>query len=165
MAIKRIFRSGSIKGMGERTPLIERTLLIIKPDAMRRGLVSPIMNEIKRSGLRTLIKEERVLSRDILERLYEEHRGRDYFEKLLNFMGSGKVICAVLEGENCINRLWSLMGNTYPSKADPRSIRGKYRGESDSGPSGAIENLVHGSDGPERANKEIEVVFGKKWAV
>jgi len=142
------------------TSVAQKTLFIIKPDAMRRELKAPILKEVEASGLKIVKVKEGPLPLETLNKLYDEHRGRDYFPKLLNFMGSGPVVCAVLEGENAISDLRALMGSTYPSKADLKSIRGKYKGPSDIGPSGAVENLVHGSDREERAAYEIGLIFG-----
>lgn len=145
--------------------MVQRTLLIIKPDAIKRGLGPSIVKDVKGASLKTLVQKKVTLSPDLLARLYEEHKGKPFYDNLMKYMTSGPSICAVLEGVNCIERLRRLMGNTYPSKASQDSIRGKYRTESDNGPSGAIENMVHGSDGPARAKVEIEIIFGKKWAV
>ena len=145
--------------------MIERTLFIIKPDAVKRNLVSQILSDVRASGLKLLVQKKVALPRETLEGLYEEHFGKGFYGGLVDFMGSGVVVCAVLEGEGAIGRLRELMGNTYPSKASPESIRGKYKLESDTGPTGVVENMVHGSDSPERAKKEIELIFGKEWSV
>jgi len=145
--------------------LVQRTLFIIKPDAIRKKLSSSILKDVRDSGLNILTQKKIKLSQEDLESLYAEHKGKPFYEKLVGYMGSGAVICAVIEGVDAVDRMRDLMGDTYPSKASPQSIRGKYRGESDTGPSGAIENLVHGSDSPERAKVEIDLMFGKEWSV
>lgn len=140
----------------------QRTLLIIKPDAVKKGLAPLIAKDVEAGGLKVIDKKETNLSRGLLGKLYEEHRGKDFYPDLITFMSSGPVICMAVEGEGAVERLRTLMGNTMPSKASPESIRGKYRGPSDTGPSGAIENLVHGSDSPERAKFELELIFGRE---
>ena len=145
--------------------MVQRTLFIIKPDAIRRGLASSILKDIRDSRLRILVQKKIKLSRSILEQLYEIHKGKSFYENLMKYMSSGASICAVVEGVGAIDRLRELMGDTYPSRAAEASIRGKYKTESDTGPSGAIENMVHGSDGEREAKFEIELIFGKEWAV
>jgi nucleoside-diphosphate kinase len=145
--------------------LVERTLFIIKPDAVRRGLSSGILKDLKDSGMKILTQKKITPSVPLLERLYIEHLNKPFYGSLLNFMTSGPAICGVLEGVDAVSRFRALMGDTYPSKALPDSIRGKYRAESDTGPSGAIENMIHGSDSAEKARTEIEIFFGRDWAV
>jgi nucleoside-diphosphate kinase len=145
--------------------LVERTLFIIKPDAVRRGISSAILADIKASGLEVLVHKKITPSAELLDKLYAEHKEKPFYRTLLSFMSSGPVICGVIEGVGAVERLRILMGNTYPSKAAPDSIRGKHRTDSDTGASGAIENVIHGSDSPERAKAEIEIFFGNKWSV
>jgi nucleoside-diphosphate kinase len=145
--------------------LVQRALFIIKPDAIRRGLVPSVLKDIRDSGLKILVQKKISLSGDKLKKLYEMHQGKHFYDNLMKYMSSGTVVCAVVEGVDAIERLRALMGDTFPSKAEPDTIRGKYRGESDTGPSGAIENFVHGSDTEQRAGDEITLIFGKEWAV
>ena len=140
----------------------QRTLLIIKPDAVKRGLVPSITKDVEASGLKVIDKKETNLSLELLEKLYEEHRGKDFYPNLIKFLSSGPVVCMAVGGENAVERLRTLMGNTVPSQASLESIRGKYKGVSDKGPSGAIENFVHGSDSPEGAKFELELIFGRE---
>lgn len=145
---------------------MQRTLLIVKPDAMGKGLDKGILDDVRDKGLNVIVQKK--LSRaplQMLQKLYEEHKGKPFYDDLISFMSSGPVRCAVVEGVDAVKRLRDLMGDTYPSRAAPDSIRGKYSGGSDTGPSGAIENSVHGSADPESAGREIEIIFGKKWAV
>ena len=145
----------------ERSSLVQRTLFIIKPDAIRRNKVGDILNDLKASGLKLIRQKKINLPLETLKRLYEEHEGKDFYDNLIKYMTGGTVICAVVEGVDAIQRLRDLMGATIPSKAAPNTIRGKYRAESDTGPSGAIENLVHGSDRQERAIFEVGLLFGE----
>lgn len=145
--------------------IVERTLFIIKPDAVKRNLIFPILDMVKSSGLKILVQKKILLPEEKIAKLYEQHAGKDFYPKLVQFAASGAAVCAVIEGENAIKRLRDLMGDTYPSKAAPGTIRGKFKLASDIGPSGAVENLVHGSDSPERAKIEIEIFFGKELAV
>lgn len=140
----------------------QRTLFIIKPDAVRRGLSQMIIKDVEGSGLAIAQKKEMSLSQETLKKLYEEHEAKPFYARLISFMSSGPVVCVVVDGENAVERLRTLMGNTMPSKASSDSIRGKYKGPSDIGPSGAVENVVHGSDSPKRAQFEIELIFGKE---
>ncbi len=145
--------------------MVQRTLFIIKPDAIRRKLISSILKDIRSSGLKILTQKKISLSHGTLELLYGMHKGKDFYDNLIKYMSSGPCVCAVVEGVNSVERLRDLMGDTYPSGASPESIRGKYKMDSDTGPSGAIENMVHGSDGEKQAKFEIELIFGKEWAV
>ncbi len=145
--------------------MIERTLFIIKPDAVKRNLVSPILKDLRDAGLKIVTQKKVQLQPEQLAKLYEQHQGRDYYNGLIKYMGSGVAVCGIIDGENVIKRLRDLMGNTYPSKAAPDTIRGKYRPASDIGSFGVIENMIHGSDSPERAAKEIGFIFSKELAV
>jgi len=146
--------------------VVQRALLIIKPDAMRKGIDKNILSDIHKAGLNVIVQKKiSQVPEQMLAKLYEEHRGKPFYGDLLAFMASGSVRCAVVEGVDAVGRLRVLMGDTIPSKASPDSIRGRYKGGSDKGPSGAIENSVHGSADPERAKHEIELFFGKKWTV
>ncbi|MEU6173051.1 nucleoside-diphosphate kinase [Streptantibioticus parmotrematis] len=131
----------------------ERTLVLLKPDAVRRGLVGEIIGRIERKAgwsLRAL--ELRTLDRAILEQHYSEHRGKPFYEPLVEFMSSGPSVALVVEGERVIEGLRALAGPTDPIAAAPGSIRGDF---------GTIvrENLVHASDSPESADREIKIFF------
>ncbi len=145
--------------------LVERALFIVKPDAVKKGFSGPILKDVQASGLKIIIQKKISLSPDALAALYKEHEGKPFYEKLIQFMSSGPVICAVVEGVNAVSRLRELMGSTMPSKAEPNSIRARYKGGSDIGPSGAVENSVHGSADPAAAKREIKLIFGEEWSV
>ena len=131
---------------------MEQTLVLIKPDAVRRRLVG---NIIRRFESRTLnIRELKIIrpSRELVERHYEPHRGKPFFEPTVEFMTSGPVVAAILEGENAIAVVRQMMGALEPLEAVPGSIRGDYT-------LSARENLVHGSDSVESAANEIAIWF------
>jgi nucleoside-diphosphate kinase len=131
---------------------IERTLSIIKPDAVARNLIGEIYTRFERGGLRIVAAKMLHLSREQAEGFYAVHRERPFFGDLVEFMISGPVIVQVLEGENAIGRNRELMGATNPADAAPGTIRADFAKTID-------ENVVHGSDGPDTAKKEIEYFF------
>jgi nucleoside-diphosphate kinase len=130
----------------------QSTLLIVKPDAVRRGLIGEILRRVEAKGLR--IAELRLIhiDRDLAEEHYGEHRDKPFFGELVDFITSGDVIVARVEGEQAVPVLRSIMGPTDPAAAPPGTIRGDY---------GTIitENLVHGSDSPESAERELKLFF------
>jgi nucleoside-diphosphate kinase len=130
----------------------QSTLLIVKPDAVRRGLVGEILRRAEAKGLR--IKEMRLMhiGRELAERHYAEHREKPFFGELVDFITSGDVVVAKLTGEQAIPVLRTLMGPTDPAGAPPGTIRGDF---------GTVitENLVHGSDSPESAQRELQLFF------
>ncbi|MDP9342293.1 MAG: nucleoside-diphosphate kinase [Actinomycetota bacterium] len=131
----------------------QSTLLIVKPDAVRRGLVGEILRRAEAKGLR--IEEMRLMhiDRELAERHYAEHTDKPFFGELVDFITSGDVVVAKLTGEQAIPVLRTLMGPTNPATAPPGTIRGDF---------GTVitENLVHGSDAPESAQRELELFFG-----
>jgi nucleoside-diphosphate kinase len=130
----------------------ERTLVLVKPDGVARGLVGEVLARIERKGLALVAVELRTLDRATAERHYAEHVGKPFFEPLITFITSGPLVAAVAEGPRAIETWRALMGPTDPVKAAPGTIRGDY---------GLIvtENLVHGSDSPESAAREIALFF------
>jgi nucleoside-diphosphate kinase len=131
----------------------DRTFVIIKPDAVERGLVGEILGRFERKGLVAIALEQRRLDLEILSRHYAEHVGKGFYDELVAFMSRGPVVVMVLEGpEDTWEVVRTMMGVTNPRKAAPGTIRGDL---------GTLftENLVHGSDGPESAAREIEIFF------
>ncbi|MFF4226114.1 nucleoside-diphosphate kinase [Streptomyces sp. L500] len=131
----------------------QRTLVLLKPDAVRRGLVGEIIGRIERKAGWTIgALELRTLERATLEQHYAEHVGRDFYEPLMGFMSSGPVVALVVEGERVIEGVRALAGPTDPISAAPGSIRGDF---------GTItrENLIHASDSQESAEREIKIFF------
>ena len=131
---------------------IERTLAILKPDAVRRGLVGEIIARFERKGMRIVAMKLIQISRSLAEKHYAEHKGKPFYESLLKFMCSEPAIVLVLEGQHAIALLRLIMGATNPFQAAPGSIRGDYAHD-------LTFNLIHGSDGPESAAKEIALFF------
>jgi nucleoside-diphosphate kinase len=130
----------------------ESTLLIIKPDAVRRGLVGEILSRLERKGLRIDDMRMKRIDRDLADRHYAEHRDKPFFGELVDFITSGDVVAVKVSGRDAISVLRSIMGATDPSKAVPGTIRGDLA-------SVVTENLVHGSDAPESAARELALFF------
>ena len=130
----------------------ERTLVLIKPDGVQRGLVGEILARLERKGLKIVGLKMVWMSRELAERHYEIHRGKDFFEKLVNYITSGPLVAAVLEGPQAVEVVRNLVGATDPVKALPGTIRGDF-GLS------IGRNLIHASDSPEAASREIELFF------
>jgi nucleoside-diphosphate kinase len=134
---------------------MDRTFVICKPDAVERGLVGEILGRFERKGLRIVSLEHRTLDRDTLARHYAEHEGKAFYEDLVSFMSRGPSVVLVLEGpEDTFKVVRTLMGTTNPREAAPGTIRGDLGTE-------VTENLVHGSDSPESAKREIDIFFPK----
>jgi nucleoside-diphosphate kinase len=135
----------------------QRTLVLVKPDGVARGLTGEVLARIEAKGYR--LAELRLLSaeRDMLEQHYAEHQGKAFFEPLVQFMQSGPIVAAVVEGDRVIEGFRSLAGATEPTTAAPGTIRGDL-GRDWGGP--VQQNLVHGSDSPESAQREIGIWFG-----
>src|ERR671923_3082435 len=133
---------------------VERTLSIIKPDAVQKNVIGEILARFERAGLRIVEARMTRLSRKEAEGFYAVHRERPFFRDLVEFMISGPVMIQVLEGENAIARNRELMGATDPKKAAKGTIRADFAESIDA-------NAVHGSDGADTARKEIEYFFPK----
>jgi nucleoside-diphosphate kinase len=131
---------------------LERTLSIIKPDAVANNVIGEIYTRFERAGLKIVAAKMTWLARPDAEGFYAVHRGRPFFASLVEFMTSGPVMIQVLEGENAIARNRDLMGATDPKKAAPGTIRADFAQSIDA-------NAVHGSDGPETARTEIAYFF------
>lgn len=134
----------------------ERTLVIIKPDGVRRGLVGEILRRVEAKGYALVAAELRTADRALLSEHYAEHEGKPFYDPLVEFMSSGPVLAAVVEGHQVIAGFRALCGATDPTKAAPGSIRGDLA--RDWGKQ-VQENLVHGSDSPESADREIRLWF------
>jgi nucleoside-diphosphate kinase len=130
----------------------QSTLVIVKPDAVRRGLIGEVLSRIERKGLR--IEELRLMhiDRDLAGRHYAEHAEKPFFGELVDFITSGPVVVAKVTGREAIALLRSIMGATDPAKSAPGTIRGDL---------GTVvtENLVHGSDSPKSAERELALFF------
>ena len=132
---------------------MNRTLVLCKPDAVERGLVGEIVGRLERRGLRVVAMELRTLDEDLAGRHYDEHREKAFFGDLVAFITRGPLVAMVVEGpEDTWQVVRTMMGATNPVNADPGTIRGDLALETQ-------ENLVHGSDGPESATREIGLFF------
>ena len=130
----------------------ERTLVLVNPDAVRRGLIGEIVARIERKGLRIAALELRTLDRATAEQHYGEHAGKPFFADLVDFITGGPLVALVAEGPRAHEAVRALMGVTDPVKSAPGSIRGDFALE-------IGENLVHGSDSPESAAREVKLFF------
>ncbi|MGW5052249.1 nucleoside-diphosphate kinase [Actinokineospora sp. NPDC004072] len=131
----------------------ERTLVLVKPDGVSRGLVGEVISRIERKGLKLVALELRNVERSVAEQHYAEHAERSFFGDLLDFITSGPVLAAVVEGPRAVAAFRQLAGGTDPvEKATPGTIRGDFGLE-------VQYNLVHGSDSTESAEREIKIWF------
>jgi nucleoside-diphosphate kinase len=131
----------------------EETLVIVKPDAVRRGLIGEVLSRLERKGLQVAEMRMMRIDRDLAERHYAEHAEKPFFAELVGFITSGEVVVARVIGEQAVSVVRAVMGATDPVQAGPGTIRGDY---------GLVitENLVHGSDSPESAKRELDLFFG-----
>jgi nucleoside-diphosphate kinase len=130
----------------------ERTLSIVKPDAVRKNVIGKILDRFEMAGLKVIACKMLLLTRDQAEGFYAVHRERIFFRDLVEYMISGPVVIQVLEGEGAIQRNREVMGATNPQDADPGTIRADFA-------ESVQANAVHGSDGPETAQNEIAFFF------
>ena len=131
---------------------MDRTLILIKPDAFAASLTGDVISRFERKGLKIVALKATTLERELAERHYAEHAERDFFGELVAFITSGPLVAMVLEGEQAVGAARQVIGATNPLEATPGSIRGDL----------AIDvgrNLVHGSDSPESAAREIGIFF------
>ena len=135
----------------------ERTLVLVKPDGVERGLTGEILARIERKGYTIVELLMLNATHQMLAEHYEEHEGEEFFEPLVNFMASGPLVAAVIEGERVIEGIRALAGISDPTLAEPGTIRGDYGrdwGE------GVQKNLIHASDSTLSAEREIDIWFG-----
>jgi nucleoside-diphosphate kinase len=130
----------------------ERTLVLIKPDAVRRGLIGEIIARFERKGLTILALEQRTLDAEIAGQHYAEHEGKPFFADLVEFITGGPLVALALEGYRAIEAVRTLMGVTDPVASAPGSIRGDFALE-------IGQNLVHGSDSAAAATRELALFF------
>ena len=131
---------------------VERTLVLIKPDGVARGLTGTILSRVEAKGYKLVELKLVTATRELLERHYEEHIGKPFYEPLVEFMLSGPTAAAVFEGHRVIEGFRSLAGTTEPTMAAPGTIRGDYALE-------VQQNIVHGSDSTYSAEREIKLFF------
>ena len=130
----------------------ERTFVLLKPDAVQRGLVGRIVTRFEARGLKLLGLKMMHVSRNLAESYYAEHRGKPFFDPLMAYITSGPVVAIVLEGDGAVAIVRRMMGKTNPAEAEPGTIRGDF----------ALtigRNVIHGSDSPESAAREIGLFF------
>lgn len=138
--------------MDRGSKMTEKTLSIIKPDAVAKGSIGAILAKFENAGLKITALKMTHLSREEAENFYIEHKGKGFFDELIDFMTSGLVTIQVLEGEDAIAKNRELMGATNPQEAAPGTIRAEFATSIDA-------NAVHGSDSPEAAAREIGFFF------
>lgn len=137
---------------------MERTLVLLKPDAVQRGLIGAIITRLEQRGLKLAGMKFMQVPRDLAERHYAVHKGRPFYAGLIGYITSSPIVAMVWEGPRAIEVVRRTMGSTNPTDADPGTVRADY----------AVEigrNLVHGSDGPETAAYEIPLWFGESELV
>lgn len=132
--------------------MVERTFALLKPDAIQRGLVGPILARFERRGLKIVGLKLMHVSRSLAEAYYAEHKGKPFYEPLMAYITSGPVVAMVLEGDGAVAIVRKMMGKTNSAEAEPGTIRGDF----------ALtigRNVIHGSDSPESAKREIGFFF------
>jgi nucleoside-diphosphate kinase len=137
-------------------PKPERTLVLVKPDGVARGLIGEVIGRIEAKGYRIVALDMRIPTPELLAEHYAEHVGKRFYEPLVEFMSSGPVAALVAEGHRVVEGLRSLAGATEPTAALPGTIRGDLG--RDWGLS-VVQNIVHGSDSPDSADREIKLWF------
>jgi nucleoside-diphosphate kinase len=133
---------------------LDRTLILVKPDAFERGLTGEIVARFERKGLKIVAMKHMVVQRDQAEEHYAEHKEKPFFGDLVDFITGGPLVAMVLEGHEAVKAARQVIGATNPIEAAPGSIRGDFGLE-------VQTNLVHGSDSPESAARETKIFFGE----
>jgi nucleoside-diphosphate kinase len=135
----------------------QQTLILVKPDGVKRGLVGEVIARVERKGYKVSNLKMLTADRALLAKHYAEHEGKPFYEPLIEFMMSGPIVAMVAEGERVIEGFRKLAGTTDPTTAEPGTIRGDLA--RDMGTK-VVQNIVHGSDSPESAEREIKIFFG-----
>ncbi|HEY0935661.1 MAG TPA: nucleoside-diphosphate kinase [Trebonia sp.] len=130
----------------------QRTLILIKPDGVQRNIIGEVISRIEAKGLKVVALELRTIDTDAAHSHYAEHAEKSFFGELVNFITSGPLVAIVAEGERAIEAFRALAGATDPVKAAPGTIRGDYALQ-------VSQNIVHGSDSPDSAEREIKIFF------
>jgi len=131
---------------------VQRTLILVKPDAFARNLTGEIIARFERKGLRLVALALRTMTRDLAAQHYAEHEGKPFYEELVSFITSGPLVAMVLEGDEAVRAARQVIGATDPLQATTGSIRGDYA-------VAVAQNMVHGSDAPESAVREVSLFF------
>ena len=132
--------------------MAQRTLILVKPDGVRRNIIGDVISRIERKGLKIIALEMRTIDLDTAQAHYAEHAERPFFGELVDFITSSPLVALVAEGDRAIEAFRGLAGATDPVKALPGTIRGDYALQ-------VAQNIVHGSDSPESAEREIKIFF------
>lgn len=132
--------------------ILERTFVMLKPDAVQRGLIGEIISRLERCGLKLVAMKYMIISEDLAKKHYAEHIGKPFYDKLVSYITSGPVVPMVWEGTNAIDMVRKLLGATDPQDAAPGTIRSDYGQE-------IGRNIIHGSDSKESADREINLFF------
>ncbi|XRO77307.1 nucleoside-diphosphate kinase [Methanocaldococcus sp. 10A] len=130
----------------------ERTFVALKPDAVKRKLIGKIIERFENKGLEIIAMKMIKLDRKMAEKYYEEHKGKKFYEGLINFMTSGRMVVMVIEGKNAISVVRKMIGKTNPTEAEPGTIRGDFALTTP-------DNVIHASDSKESAEREIKLFF------
>ena len=130
----------------------EQTLVLIKPDGVQRGLIGEIITRYEHKGLKIIAMKMLQLPRAAAEALYAPHRGKSFYDTLINFMTSAPIVALAIEGQNAVELVRVLNGDTNPRKSDPGSIRGDFSID-------ITHNVVHASDTAKTAERELEILF------
>ena len=133
---------------------MERTLILVKPDGVQRGLIGEVISRFERRGLRLVGLKFMQMSKELAERHYHEHEGKPFYPGLIEYITSGPIVAMVWEGSGAISVARTTMGGTRPAEATPGTIRGDFALE-------VGRNIVHGSDGAETAAYEIDLYFNE----
>ena len=140
--------------------MIQKSLIILKPDAVRRKLSGKIINRFEQNNLKILALEMLQIPKKLAEKHYAEHKGKDFYDNLITFITSGSSIALILEGENAIADIRELVGATNPKEAKEGTIRGDFK---ENPVKSVTENMVHASDSPDSAKREITLFFGQNY--
>ena len=135
-----------------RSKLTEQSLFIIKPDAVSRGLIGEVVSRFEKKGFKIIKLKMFTFTKDVAEKLYSDHSAKPFFNELVSFITSGRVVVGVIEGNNAIATTRIMIGSTKSFEAAPGSIRGDFG-------LGLTDNIVHASDSTESFEKEVKVVF------
>ncbi|MEL9969372.1 MAG: nucleoside-diphosphate kinase [Metallosphaera sp.] len=133
---------------------VQKTFVMIKPDGVKRRLVGEIVARIERKGLNIVSMKMVKIDRNTAEKLYEEHKGKSFFNELVSYITSGPVVCMVIEGDEAVKVMRTLIGSTDPKEASPGTIRGDLAMSKG-------ENVIHASDAEEKAKKEMSLFFSQ----
>ena len=134
---------------------MERSLVLIKPDAVQRGLAGEIISRMERKGLKVVAMKMLQMDKTLAHRHYAVHKDKPFFAELVDFITSSPIVAMVVQGGNAVALVRQMMGETNPAKASPGSIRGDLGTD-------ITQNLIHGSDSPENASKEISLFFSEE---